>query len=229
MIEQATCEHGQLTRPARDCPHSTLDHEHGPASCCAQDRCRCPVCTRTNVVAKQQRRVAIDHATHKGLVDASPVREHLQRLRDSGHGIPGIAHLSQVGRGTVNALIYGEPSRGLPPTQLILLDTAQRLLAIDPTTPALADGSRIPATGTRRRLQALACIGWSASALAANTTLPRRTLTRLQTGVAANVTVATARTLATLYERFRLVPPPRSTTRQRTTARHTAAAAKAAG
>jgi len=222
-------EQGQNDRPVRDCQHSTVHHEHGTPDGYAQDRCRCPACTRANTVHKQQRRVAIAHGTYDGLVDAGAVREHLQRLRDAGHGIPRIAHLARVGRGTVNALVYGEPSRGLSPSGQVLADTAQRLFAVDPVTAPLAGGSRVPATGPRRRLQALACTGWSTPALAANTTLPRRTLTRLQTGVTPNVTVATARTVAALYERFRLVPPPLSTSQQHTTARHTAAAAQAAG
>jgi len=222
-------EQCQNDRSVQDCQHSTVHHEHGTPDGYAQDRCRCPGCTRANTVCKQQRRVAIAHGTHAGLVDAGPVREHLQRLRDAGHGIPRIAHLARVGRGTVNALVYGEPSRGLPPSAQVLADTARRLLAVDPATADLAGGSRIPATGTRRRLQALACTGWSTAALAAHTTLPRRTLTRLQTGATPNVTVSTARTVAALYERFRLVPPPLATSQQRTTARHTAAAAQATG
>jgi len=136
---------------------------------------------------------------------------------------------SGVAQGAVNALFYGAPARNRPPSGQVRTQTAQRLLACDPATTALPDGSRVTAAGTRRRLQALACAGWSTPALADRTTLTRRTLTRVLTGSANSVTVGTARTVAALYERLRLAPPPQRTPLQRTLARQTADAAQAAG
>ncbi len=66
-------EQCQNDRSVQDCQHSTVHHEHGTPNGYAQDRCRCPGCTRANTVCKQQRRVAIAHGTHAGLVDAGPV------------------------------------------------------------------------------------------------------------------------------------------------------------
>jgi len=47
-------EQCQNDRSVRDCQHSTVHHEHGTPNGYAQDRCRCPGCTRANTVYKQR-------------------------------------------------------------------------------------------------------------------------------------------------------------------------------
>jgi len=220
---------GHSDRPVRDCQHFTIHHEHGSQAGYTQDGCRCTWCTNANTVAKRRHRIALAYGTGGGLVDAAPVRKHLEALRAAGFSLQRIVQASGVAQGAVNALFYGAPARNRPPSGQVRTQTAQRLLACDAATTALPDGSRLIAAGTRRRLQALACAGWSTPALADRTTLTRRTLTRLLTGSANSVTAGTARTVAALYERLRLAPPPQRTPLQRTLARQTAAAAQAAG
>jgi len=220
---------GHSDRPVQDCQHLTVHHEHGSQASYTQDGCRCTWCTNANTVAKRQHRTALAYGTGGGLVDAAPVRKHLKALRAAGFSLQRIVQASGVVQGAVNALVYGAPARNRPPSGQVRTHTAQRLLACDPATTALPDGSRVTAAATRRRLQALACAGWSTPALADRTTLTRRTLTRLLTGTANSVTAGTARTVAALYERLRLAPPPQRTPLQRTLARQTAAAAQAAG
>jgi len=221
---------GQTDRPVRNCQHLTICHQHGTPDGYTQDGCRCAPCTQANTAAKRRRRTEIAYGTYSGLVDADPVREHLTRLRTAGHSLRRIAELSGVGLGTVNALVYGEPSRSLPPSEQVLADTAARLLAVDPCTAPLLGGLRIPATGTRRRLQALACTGWSTQALAGHSSLPRRTLSRLLVAPPdANVTVQTARSVAAVYAHLRFLPPPQRAGQERATARQAAARAQADG
>ena len=220
---------GHSDRPVRDCQHLTVHHEHGSQAGYTQDGCRCTWCTNANTVAKRQHRTALAYGTGGGLVDAAPARKHLEALRAAGFSLQRIVQASGVAQGAVNALVYGAPARNRPPSGQVRADTAQRLLACDPATTALPDGSRVTAAGTRRRLQALACAGWSTPALADRTTLTRRTLTRVLTGTANSVTAGTARTVAAVHERLRLAPPPQRTPLQRTLARQTAAAAQAAG
>jgi len=220
---------GHSDRPVRDCQHFTVHHEHGSQAGYTQDGCRCTWCTNANTVAKRQHRIALAYGTGGGLVDAAPVRKHLEALRAAGFSLQRIVQAAGVAQGAVNALFYGAPARNRPPSGQVRTQTAQRLLACDAATTALPDGSRLIAAGTRRRLQALGCAGWSTPALADRTTLTRRTLTRLLTGSANSVTAGTARTVAALYERLRLAPPPQRTPLQRTLARQTAAAAQAAG
>jgi hypothetical protein len=220
---------GHSDRPVRNCQHLTVHHEHGSQAGYTQDGCRCTRCTNANTVAKRQHRTALAYGTGGGLVDAAPARKHVEALRTAGFSLQQIVQASGVAQGAVNALVYGAPARNRPPSGQVRADTAQRLLACDPATTALPDGSRVTAAGTRRRLQALACAGWSTPALADRTTLTRRTLTRLLTGTANSVTAGTARTVAALHERLRLAPPPQLTPLQRALARQTAAAAQAAG
>ncbi len=202
---------GHSDRPVRDCQHLTVHHEHGSQAGYTQDGCRCNWCTNANTVAKRHHRTALAYGTGGGLVDAAPARKHLEALRAAGFSLQRIVQASGVAQGAVNALVYGAPARNRPPSGQVRADTAQRLLACDPTTTALPDGSRVTAAGTRRRLQALACAGWSTPALADRTTLTRRTLTRLLTGTANSVTAGTARSVAALHERLRLAPPPQGT------------------
>jgi len=116
-----------------------------------------------------------------------------------------IAELSGIGHGTISALIYGTPGRRNKPTKQIRSSTERRLLALRFHPAQLAGGQRVDATGTRRRLQALAVLGWSIPVLTPYTHRSARTLRRALT--AATVTADTARSVAVVYERLRTVPP----------------------
>lgn len=219
----------QNDRPVRDCQHTQAHHKHGTRLAYVLDRCRCPACSRANTLDARRRRTAIAYGRWTGLVDAAPARAHLQALRAAGLSLQRIARLSGVGQGTVNALVYGQPARHLPPPSQVRAGTERRLLAVDARAVTLPAGHRVPATGTRRRLQALAAIGWSIPALSEQLALSHRTLTRLLTATdSPSVTVETTRTVADLYERLRDVPPPQRTEQQRTVAARTAGHARAA-
>lgn len=108
------------------------------------------------------------------------------------------------------------PARRQPPARQVRADTEQRLLAVRFAPSAVSAGRRLDATGSRRRLQALATLGWSIPTLALHSALTTRTLRRALT--ANTVTADTARTITALYDRLHSKPAPR-----RTPAEHAAA------
>lgn len=187
--------------PVRECQHTQVTHRHGTRQAYVADRCRCRPCTRANTLAARERTTAIAYGTWSGLVDAGAARAHVQKLRAAGMSLKQLAALADVGRGTLDALIYGDPSRQLPPTARVHAKTEARLLAVRFDITALPDSARIPATGSRRRLQALAVLGWSTPRLASHTHLNQRTLRTALT--ARSVSVATAIGIAGLYDQLR--------------------------
>lgn len=64
----------------------------------------------------------------------------------------------------------------------------------------------IPATGTMRRLQALAAIGYGSAAIAQETGVHTRHVTKLRDGDLAHVRVLTAARIATVYDRLSHLP-----------------------
>jgi hypothetical protein len=90
-----------------------------------------------------------------------------------------------------------------------------------------APHSRVDATGTRRRLQALIAIGWPAELLAAQLGRRPNSLCRSMSGE--SVTARTAQDVATLYERLWNRRPPRMTSEQRAAADAAQAHAAARG
>lgn len=220
---------GTNDRPVRNCEHVTVQHKHGTQGAYTQDGCRCTHCTRANTATKRGYRTAVAYGRREGLLKAEPVRQHLADLRAAGFSLQTIADASGLALSSVAALVYGVPARELPPTTHVRADTADRLLAVDAATAALPGGARIPATGSCRRLQALAWLGWGTSALSTRTALTQRSLNRLLNSDVDTVTLDTARAVATLYARLRLAPPPGRTQLQRNAARQSAARAQAAG
>ena len=218
----------KAARPIRDCTHAGAPHEHGTRAAYVLDRCRCQPCTEQNAAAERRRSTSrVYGSPTSGLIDAEPARRHVTALREEGFSLVRIAALSGVGQGTINALIYGVPTRRRPPSTHVRADTAGRLLAVQFDPHKVAAGRRINATGTQRRLQALAARGWSIPQLALRSELPARTLRRALSSD--SITAASARAVRELYEHLQHTPAPRRTPQEHATARKTAARARAAG
>lgn len=115
-------------------------------------------------------------------VDAQPAREHVNRLRAAGIGPKRIAELSGVPHGSIAKLIYGEARRNLAPSKRIRPETEARLLAVEPSIDSLAPSGFVPAIGTRRRLQALACMGYPLTWISGRIGISAAQVWRLQHG-----------------------------------------------
>ena len=110
--------------PVRCCLHVQVQHEHGTRAAYVLDRCRCTPCTAANTAQARRRSTAIAYGTWPGLVDAERARTHLRALRAAGLSLQRIAELSGIGQGTVNALVYGAPSRQAKPRSTVPLEVS---------------------------------------------------------------------------------------------------------
>jgi hypothetical protein len=187
-----------IDRTPKPCLHKRASHQHGDRVTYVLDRCRCLPCCHAASVYEQarKRRNAYGRSNY---VDAGPVREHVTAVMAAGIGLKRIVAVSGVSQGVLWKLMYGK--NGAAPSRRVTHATAGRLLALDPSDRALlADGARIDSTGTRRRLQAMACLGWSTGRIAAQAGVDRQALDQALAG--GDVTARTARAIAAVYGRL---------------------------
>lgn len=157
--------------PEAPCQHDGR-HPHGNRVRYVIDKCRCRRCR--DAASQYQRQLNRRHAYGQDVyVDAQPARVHVQSLQVWGMGWKRIAHTAGVHTSVVWKLLYGAPTRNMGPSKRIRKTTADALLAV---RLDLADGALVDATGARRRLQALATLGWSIQALADHAHVDRQRL-----------------------------------------------------
>lgn len=173
---------------------------HGTYGFAKHHRCGCPPCRAAvrNYGARRYRGQIL--GTLRPPMDAAPVRAHLE---STGLGLVTIARLSGVHINTVRRLMVGE--RGTQ-TQRLHPRTADRLLAVRPRLDDLAPTMRVDATGTRRRIQALAAMGWPATEVARRSGVHKKTLHNIYGQVRAE----TARRVRDTYRLMVQETPPDS-------------------
>jgi transcriptional regulator with XRE-family HTH domain len=194
--------------------HGKKPAEHGSLARHSSG-CRCAPCRAAGAAWQRNRHRQQAYGRWQPYVDAEPARAHVRELMAAGLGCSRVAELAGVNRRMIGHLLYGAPHKGAPPTRRIRPRHAAALLAVQPTLDVLADGALTDATGTRRRLRALAALGWPANHLAHQlgmNPVPVRTLMR---GDRQRVTAATARKVAALYDRLWNTPGPSETTSAR--------------
>lgn len=194
---------------------------HGTAARYSHNRCRCDPCREAASDAARHRYRMIAYGQWQPFTDATPAREHVRALQAQGLGWQRIAELAGVAAPTVSSMLYGRAGR--PPTGKIRTATAEALLAFRPALDDLPATSPTDATGTRRRLQALAVGGWSAARLAARVGIEPTHLRRIIRGGPENrnVAVSTARAVRDLYDELWDRPPPQVTHREKIAASRT--------
>lgn len=194
-----------MTAPALERPHGHTRYQ--------MEGCRCDVCRDGKSAYERRTAVSRLAGTWQPFVDAQPVREHLMRLGQAGIGYKRAALLAGLSWSVCQAVLYGKG--GHAPSARIRPATAARLLAV-PVDPALlAPSARVPIDGTARRVQALACIGWSLSAQAARLGWTVQnfawTVNRREA-----VEARTAQAVAYLFEDLSMTPAPGSQSATRT-------------
>lgn len=179
--------------------------------------CTCAHCRETNRAYDARRRRLIAYGRWEPFTAAAPVREHIKLLAAAGISHRRAAEIAGVPRTTVEHVMYGRPSLGLPPARRIRTETAQAILAVQPAEEHLASGVQVDGTGTRRRLQALVTLGWSERALAEFVGIGHAHLTKVVRG-RHEVTAATARKTRAVYDRMWDRPPAETTRGERISA-----------
>lgn len=218
------------TAPTDDDP-CPADHAHGESpTCYLRHRCRCADCRAGQARRQADRRRAIAYGTYTaGFVSADPVRAHLDALRGAGMGLRTISAVSGVSGSTLSNIVWGAtgPDGIRRRRQHVSQRIAGRILDVRPRLEVMADGASVDGRGTRRRLQALACLGWSGAELSRRLGLPEYRLQRVTH--ADRVLASTARRVAALYaEMWGQRPTAESATAAEMIAR-TIRAARAAG
>lgn len=168
--------------------------------------CRCDECTAAQSRYNGRRRLLIASGRWQHRAETQPVRDHINQLRQAGLGWRRIARLADVSDGIVSRILYGTPTRGWGPSKHINPASAAALLAVHADIDTLADGARIDATGTKRRIQALVAIGWSNAEQARRLGVTRQSHSRIH-GMT-HVTAGLARTIRRLYDELSMTPAP---------------------
>lgn len=201
--------------------------DHGTLAAFKIDGCKCGPCTATNrrYVARRARLIA--YGQWQPYVDAEPVRQHIAQLRAAGLGWRRIAQLSGVPNGSVSKLLYGDARRGMAPSKRVRPATAAAILAIRADLDVLGATVLVDATGTHRRMQALAATGWSFARLSARLGISRGNLGK--TMRSDRVYAATARTVRVLYDELWNQPAPEASHRDKIAAARARNLARARG
>jgi lambda repressor-like predicted transcriptional regulator len=104
----------------------------------------------TTYVARREKAARIRRSKGiPGYLSAHPVIQHIHTLKKRGWTNPEIADTADVDRRTIHNVLHGEVAT-------VHQRTARAILALRPDDAP----NRVPAIGTRRRLEALAVMGW---------------------------------------------------------------------
>ncbi|QOC28867.1 hypothetical protein IC744_16255 [Microbacterium hominis] len=174
------------------CPDN---HKHGlTATCYTSHGCRCLGCRAAQAATKRtERRLQAYGRWDRAPRLAGHARAHVLVLSRFGYAYEHIARAANINPRTVYQIATGRVTR-------IHYRVHSSILAIEPKISDLDPATRIPSTGSRRRVQALACRGWSIEALAAQLGITRSALT--QRVNAGGTTVRAHLQLAELYEQI---------------------------
>ena len=194
--------------PKRDCTHTRVSHQHGTSTAYRSDGCRCDACR----AAYRSHRQRLERRTERSRwVDAHEVREHLQSLIDDGATLVSLVRRSGYSELTLRRLLNGERTR-------VWDVTRSDLLAL---THGAANIRSVDASGTTRRLRALAARGWGSTAVSVEmgrSVANKATIERLLHGSRTQVTPELAADVSQVYERLWDQQPPMSTPHERATA-----------
>jgi hypothetical protein len=149
--------------------------DHGTLSRHKYHKCKCQKCVDNYRAYQRNRHRKQGYGTWQPLVDAEPIRQHLLKLRDQGIAFTRVAEIAGLHPPTVGAFLYAlGPKR--PRKKRATPEIAAKILAVtaETATPGIVD-----ATGTARRIQALAANGWPMKTLGPHIGVSSPTVSRL--------------------------------------------------
>lgn len=176
---------------------------HGTSTAYLTHGCRCDVCATAH--SKRQKRYRLDRSRGiERLVDAEPLREHVAALKEAGLSQWDIA--IAAGWKSRNALADALTRKKVTPR------TMARVMAVQ-APPASRRNGYVDATASRRRLQALAVMGWPSRQIAARLgRLDQQTYLYVQNGRTTTVRRRTEDDIARLYDELWDQPGPSTRT-----------------
>lgn len=146
------------------------------------------------------------HRQGRRNIDATPAAEHLKQLAGQKWTQTGLAQAIGCGAHTICSLINGNQKKIRP-------ETAARILAFQPTPETEPCGYWTNATGTTRRLRALAAIGHPLYQVADAVGIDHSTIRPIAAGARQKVSKALASRVARVYATLVRQPGPSPTAR----------------
>lgn len=165
--------------------HTCTRHPAGSAICYREHACRCPDCRREGRRYTKQQESGL-----RARVPADIARLHIARLIRAGMSELAIGRASSVAQSTINRIRTGVHATTWQ-------RTARAILAVTPTGDL---SGMVDATGTRRRLQALAAIGYSSRRISAATGIVETNVRRIRRGGQPSVAAKTAAIVRAYYD-----------------------------
>lgn len=175
------------------------DHKHEATHTCYSHGCRCDPCRSAHArTARERRKLMAYGRFDHGFVAGEPVRDHIRFLRANGLGVKTISKLSGIHAATLGAIMWGR--NGNPPCNRVRRENAAAIFAVKPSLDLLAAGAMIDPLPTRRRIQALACLGWTWRAIAQEADIDERRVWWFLEGQL--ITAGNARLIRDVYSRL---------------------------
>jgi len=191
-----TAEATRAGAPAKRIPHGTLSGYQ-------YHRCRCAQCREAKRAYESNYRRQQAYGTWQPLTDATPVRDHVRALMRAGIGWQRVAHLAGVQAAVIERILYEVSGR--PTTRRVRHEHAAKILAVQPCRAHYSPGRLVDVTGSRRRIHALAAVGWPARYIAARYGLNANRISAITNQK--YVQLHTAQDIARIYEEIRGVDP----------------------
>lgn len=142
----------------------------------------------------RERRAAVAAGTWEPFVDATPAREHIEKLYKAGVSLPVIATLAKLHLEDIRRVRGWVGNR--PGAERIRPDTARAILSAELHFSHLPAKALIPSRGSARRIQSLRAIGWPSKNLGPRIGLSQKGMSELlvqhQTQVSTHLAVAAA-------------------------------------
>jgi len=173
-------------------------------------KCRRAACQRVGQPAKQG--YCRSHynrlpPSERGFVDAQPARSHIHQLRASGLTLTQISTLSGVPKPTIRYIAAGKAPR-------VRVHTHRAVLSVDVPLWLAEDGDgTVPAIGARRRVRALAAIGWPSAYVAAQLGISKAAL--LSTIKRERISARTAVAIDEVFRRLQMTQGPSEAARRK--------------
>lgn len=145
-----------------------------------------------------RRRRLIGYGQWEPFVDSEPVRVHVRAVQATGMPLKAMESRLNLPQHTFKHLLWG--SKGDGPSLKIRTETAQVVLAYWPSLDDYPDTALIDPTGTQRRAQALAVMGWTNTWMAEQLGMRPSNFNRGLTGD--RVTARMARVMRDVYNQF---------------------------
>lgn len=177
----------------------------------APNSCRCDACRAAGKQYRTRRALA-ELADAPSMVDATRAREHLLNAQANGVPVRTMAARTGLNESTLQEIRCGRRTRTSRATSDRILTTSIR--------PEKKSYVEVDATGTVRRLRALATLGWSTREIAARAGVSHKAAAQARRG-AATVKATTRDRIAAVYRSLLTSTPVGLTPRQRGGITHT--------